>query len=353
MAMSPTLLRPRRRAAVPPPPIEGSAPSAPTGISLTTAPLVPTALTLATAPSPPTGVTVETGLVAPTNVGLLAAPKNLTATEVFAPDSPTGLDLTAVPASPTGVQLSAAPSEPTSVTVASVPGSPTGVGLLGAPTNVVATESAATDPYFSDVVLLFSMDGSNGSTTFVDQSANGATVIANGDSQLSTSQSKFGGSSYLGDGNGDYLSVSGDLRLTGDFTVESWVYPTTTSGARWIINIGSETTGRFLFGILNGNLAMDRQGVATNVFTNGSVSINQWSHVAITREGSNLRAFVNGTLLQTVIVGGTLGNANHLLRVGMSNSADQSFLGHIDDLRITTVARYTSNFTPPTSAFPS
>jgi hypothetical protein len=208
------------------------------------------------------------------------------------------------------------------------------------------------DPFFSDVLLLLPMDGSNGSTTFVDQSANGATVTANGNAQLSTSQSKFGGSSYVGDGNGDYLEVSGDLRLTGDFTVESWVYPTTSSGARWVVCIGNETAGRFLFGILNGNLAIDRSGIATNSFTNGSVSINQWSHVAITRQGSDLRAFVNGTLLQTLSVSGTLGNANQLLRVGVSNSASQSFLGYIDDLRITTVARYTAAYTPPSTAFP-
>lgn len=362
--MSPTLLRPRRRAAVPPTPVEGSAPSAPTGISLTTAPLVPTALTLTTAPSPPlapslattpdspTGVTVETGLVAPTNVGLLAAPKNLTVTEVFAPDSPTGLDLTAAPASPTGVQLSAVPSEPTSVTVASAPSSPTGVGLLGAPTNVSATESAATDPYFSDVSLLLQ-------DSLTDESPQGQTLAVSGDAAISTAQVKVGTHSLAFDGNGDWVTASADTSLvfgTGPFTVEFWMYwdgvitGTPYMGVMGVHNASG--TGRYAIFMSSAGIGHYIQS-AFPAMT--AIPANQWVHIASTRDSSGVcRFFVDGVLATSVTDAGDL-TAPQGFRVGNDfANARPPFSGYIDALRITKgVARYTSNFTPPTSAFPN
>src|SRR3972149_9214360 len=62
-------------------------------------------------------------------------------------------------------------------------------------------------PYTIDsyTKLLLHMDGANGSTTFTDEM--GQAVTANGNAQISTAQSKFGGASGLFDGTGDYLSV--------------------------------------------------------------------------------------------------------------------------------------------------
>ena len=80
------------------------------------------------------------------------------------------------------------------------------------------------DAYFSDVVLLLHMGGTDGSTTFTDEK--GHTVTANGDAQIDTAQSKFGGASALFDGSGDYLSVadSADFEFgSSDFTIDGWV----------------------------------------------------------------------------------------------------------------------------------
>jgi hypothetical protein len=331
--MSPTLLRPRRRAAIPPPPAEGSAPSAPTGISLTTAPSPPLSPSLATTPDSPTGVTVETGLVAPTNVGLLAAPKNLAATEVFAPDAPTGLDLTAAPASPTGVQLSVVPSEPTSVTVASVPSSPTGVGLLGSPSNLVVTEgsapdsptsvqlttaptaptnpqlttapssptgvtatgAAAIDPYFTDVTLLLAMDGPDGSTTFTDDSLGSLAFTAFGNAQISTAESKFGGSSALFDGIGDYIlsdTTTSALTLgTGDFTIEFWLYPTSTPAGGVLQQTPTSVPAIYInidsfFGVRIGRHGSNQLDAASNTLT-----LNAWHHLAFVRSAGTVKIY--------------------------------------------------------------
>ena len=362
MAMSPTLLRPRRRVAVPPP--EGSAPSAPTGINLTTAPLVPTALTLTTAPSPPTGVTMDTGLVAPTNVGLLAAPKNLAVTEVFTPDSPTGLALTAAPASPTGVQLSAVPSEPASVTVASAPSSPTGVGLLGAPTNVAVTESAATDTYFSDVVLLLQ-------DSLTDESPQGQTVATQGGVTLSSAVAKVGTSSIdLSTASARGLSfglATSDYKWlhdkTTDYTIEAWLYPTINTSRRVIAasNAASASSGVLLElsgGDVHYSIYRSVSGSFINAATPNPLPLNQWSHVAVVVTTSTVSIYVDGNLEVSTpwSLAGSSANSSQPFTIGYADpsfSGAADFDGYIDALRITKAARYTTNFTPPTSAFPA
>ena len=85
--------------------------------------------------------------------------------------------------------------------------------------------SQSADPYFSNVSLLLHMDGSNGSTTFTDNSSNGFTVTANGNAQISTAQSKWNGASGYFDGAGDFLTVPVNSAFelgTGDFDVELW-----------------------------------------------------------------------------------------------------------------------------------
>ena len=71
------------------------------------------------------------------------------------------------------------------------------------------------DSYFGDVSLLLYGDGTNGNTSIVDSSSNNHAITVNGDAQISTTQSKFGGSSLYFDGSGDYLAtpVSDTLSL--------------------------------------------------------------------------------------------------------------------------------------------
>ena len=61
---------------------------------------------------------------------------------------------------------------------------------------------------FPKVKLLLPFDGSNGATSTTDSSNANNSVTFVGTAQLSTAQSKFGGSSLLLDGNSDYISVS-------------------------------------------------------------------------------------------------------------------------------------------------
>jgi hypothetical protein len=92
---------------------------------------------------------------------------------------------------------------------------------------------------------------------------------------------------------------------------------------------------------------------AGNTFdSNTSISTGQWYHWAITRSGTTVTHWLNGVSDGTMTLSGDMGRSNSDLYFGSWNSAtDYVFNGYIDDVRVTNgVARYTSTFTPPTTA---
>jgi hypothetical protein len=208
----------------------------------------------------------------------------------------------------------------------------------------------AGDIYFNDVSLLLHCDGTNGSTTFTDSSNNGLTVTPNGNAQISTAQSKFGGASGYFDGSSSYVNTTLASALgTVDFTVEIWFYLTSTSAVlQRIIGsfggyIGIKPTTNYLVFSSNGSDA---------IINSVATTLNTWTHVAISRNSSITKMFVNG-----VQVG--LNYSDSISYIDLVTVAanyplgTEPFFGYIDDVRITKgIARYTSNFTPPTSAFP-
>jgi hypothetical protein len=232
----------------------------------------------------------------------------------------------------------------------------------------VYTPTTQYDPYIENVSLLLHMDGTNNSTAFVDSSTNTKVVTANGGTQIRTAQSKFGGASGYFDGSGDYLSIphSPDFDFgSGNFTIESWIYavslpvygPAIVSNFNFFNNPAG--AGPFFINALtNGKISFYIYPVGT-IESSSSISLNQWHHIAATRSGNNFYLFINGALVGTatssaVIPANTL-NINLLVGASPYQSGPNYWWnGYIDELRITKgVARYTTNFTPPTQAFPN
>jgi hypothetical protein len=80
-----------------------------------------------------------------------------------------------------------------------------------------------------------------------------------------------------------------------------------------------------------------------------TVSLNTWTHIAVTRSGTSLRLFVNGVLDGNVSNSQNFTDTN--ITIGRGVWASSEFEGYLDDFRVTKgYARYTSNFSPPTSA---
>ena len=221
-----------------------------------------------------------------------------------------------------------------------------------------------TDPDFANVSLLLHGDGANGSTTIIDSSPSPKTVTAVGNAQISTAQSKFGGASIAFDGTGDSAEtgISNDFAFgSGDFTIECWVWFNSITSTTTIMRLDS---GSGFNGILFGhstNLGcyVTSAGTSWDILSNqpltGATALNTWHHVALTRSGNTFRGFVNGSQTFSVTSSLAIYQPNPMARIGAANpNGAIAMNGYIDDLRITKgVARYTSNFTPPTAQLPS
>jgi len=185
-----------------------------------------------------------------------------------------------------------------------------------------------------------------------------------GNAQISTTQSKFGGSSMYFDGTGDYLFQSGNPPQnalgTGDFTIEYWVYFSSLSGSTASVILDyrpSSTAGAYPTMYINTSFKLTYEansGVRINSST--TITTGTWYHVAFVRASGSTKLYLNGTNEGSTYSDTTnyLGSAGRpIVAADGYNLGSQAMNGYIDDLRITKgYARYTTNFTPPTAAFP-
>ena len=185
-----------------------------------------------------------------------------------------------------------------------------------------------------------------------------------GDAQVSTSVKKFGTGSLKFDGTGDWLSIAHQDILnfgSSNFTIECWVYPVSNSAVQSIYyKSESDSTGIIL--------ALNNIGAGKVNFYSGNgsiwyvaidssstISLNTWTHLAATRNGSTWTIWINGTSSGTATSSTNPSSTTELAKVGRFRTANPFvFDGYIDDLRITKgVARYTAAFTPPSAQLPA
>ncbi|NBW22848.1 MAG: LamG domain-containing protein [Caulobacteraceae bacterium] len=210
------------------------------------------------------------------------------------------------------------------------------------------------DASFNSVRLLLPFDGANGSTTFVDSSLSNRTVSANGTAALSTSQSKYGGASLYIDGSSTAFAqcLSSALDIgSSDFAAECWYYPldnTGTGGTRTIFHFNNGGPGGLHIHRNTSQQLVVDNGVTGTTAGTITMAINQWHHIAVTRSGTTIRGFVNGSQALTHTAQ-SYATADRLQigRYGTGGTTGNMY-GYVDDVRVTAgVARYTSTFTPP------
>ena len=213
------------------------------------------------------------------------------------------------------------------------------------------------DPYFAQVSLLLHMDGTGSS--FVDSGPFPKSLTSNGSAVQSATQSKWGGKSLFVEDSSKYVSLSSTgIVLSGDFAMECWVYMLGWANSYVILEGRNNTSAYedFVWYLHNGgyNGFVNAGGGGTRLDgTTAMVPQNQWCHIAISREGSTIRAYVNGVKdATTASYGSAITATSSVLKVGSNGS--QGFYGYIDDFRLTNGYHrgYTgSTITVPTAAF--
>lgn len=228
--------------------------------------------------------------------------------------------------------------------------------------------SSPTDPDYADVSLLLHGIGSNGGTTFTDNSPLALTPSAIvGGAETSTAEAHFGSSSiHLPSGNTSALRYSQTVPWdfgTSDFTLEALVYLVGTSGAAYDVICaswdGSVNTGVFF--------AVETSTRLLRCFINGGhfvwqgpsvIPLNVWTSVAMTRQGINMNMYIGGISTPTpenLTSGESVTFSPNGLGIGCESDgtlfANEMY---IQELRITNgVARYAGNYTPATAPFPN
>ncbi len=183
------------------------------------------------------------------------------------------------------------------------------------------------------------------------------TVSAVGTAQHSTAQAKIGASSILLDGNSDYISGTANFAsyniLDGDFTMEGWFRFSQMSDNRGIMAIG---TSNYKLGIRFAGTRLQVKGETASLSgldavssgTHG-MSTNEWNHIAIVRENGTTILYVNGDNKGTSSDVYDVESSD--IRLGHYYESPHYMHGYIDEVRLSNKARYTSNFTPSTTAF--
>ena len=218
----------------------------------------------------------------------------------------------------------------------------------------VPVGTTTVDVYYPQTSLLMHFNGTNGSTTMTDSSKNNLTVTSNNGTAITTAQSKFGGSSVFFDGTNDYLSIANNSALNlsgGSYTIECWIRPS-GNYANYNCIIAKRSAGgsawQVYLRITTGYLSFYD---GTERISSVAPTANVWSHIAAVYNGSTINLYLNGVSVLSTAIANT--DYNTSIYIGEAvPSYNEYFIGYIDELRITKgIARYTGNFTPPTTQF--
>jgi hypothetical protein len=188
-----------------------------------------------------------------------------------------------------------------------------------------------------------------------------------GNARVVNGVKKYGTGSLAFDGTGDWLAMptTSELQMdTGDFTWEAWVYirslPTPGNfETLWCQRAASsgfggpaivmDSSGNYFLFIAN---AASNNWQISNHDTGRDVSLNTWQHLALVRNGSSINLYQDGVAGTSTTISQAVGTSGATSIGAGAADGSQAIDGYIDDLRITKgVARYTANFTPPTSTY--
>jgi hypothetical protein len=182
--------------------------------------------------------------------------------------------------------------------------------------------------------------GNMSKTVAVDWGDTGHGLTANGEVTISTSAEKYGTASSKFDptGNNDYWTIAdhADWDLQTNFTIDLWVKHTDHVGDEVYVAHVEDGNNKWIFQHVHGTgLQFFVQSAAANIVTlsGGEIADTDWHHVAMCKVGNEYGLYLDGTQTAYISDSDTDTFAGELMIGAQSGGADPHD-GYIDDIRI-------------------
>lgn len=210
------------------------------------------------------------------------------------------------------------------------------------------------DTYYSQVVLLLNGDGADGGTTITDSSPLAQTPTGNTGVVTSTTSPKFGTASLSCSGTAAVAYAAGASWAfgNGDFCVEYWL--NTSDSYAQIMGMRVYETAAWNVFLYDSKLYWQRFLADGNLYNVSIASyMGGWHHFAHVRIGTTHKLYIDGVAVSSVTDSYNYNNSSRPFYVGGMSGGNFDFTGRLE-VRITKGnGRYTTDFTPPSAAFPT
>ena len=194
-----------------------------------------------------------------------------------------------------------------------------------------------------------------------------------GSAAVTSSYKKFGDKSLSLVTDNNYFFGAVDLTNmehfdfgNNEWTVDVWLY--IKSLANDVFVVGSWNEGSWKSWLVyiksDGTIWPHWSTTGSNSFnfsTSTTISTGSWKHLAVVRDNTAnvIRVFIDGTECSyassnSIAPGTTIATPTVPVRIGSQGgrmTPSYSYNGYMDELRISNTARWTSNFTPPTTPY--
>jgi Concanavalin A-like lectin/glucanases superfamily len=179
-----------------------------------------------------------------------------------------------------------------------------------------------------------------------------STLGSAGAQSFGTRGLQVGGSAFF-NGGGDALTTAPNNAFVygfGDFTIEMWVYPLNFADYRflWQQTSNARDTRFWVYTNINTGQLIYVNGVNVNAITTNGLTLNAWNHVALVRNSSSSRFFLNGVGYSSASDFRNYNTDSTGACIGKLSSVSNLYpwSGNITNVRVTKQAIYTSNFIP-------
>lgn len=166
-----------------------------------------------------------------------------------------------------------------------------------------------------------------------------------------------------------YKFSSGSINLSNivkgtEWTVEAWIYCTQLYGSNSTDCVychgTSEVSPAGAGGVVNVTSGYDiayySKGGYRITKSSTSNKLNKWHHVALVGHSGEIKLYYDGTAINTSYAStGFDSTVNDYFGTNMAygGNGGEYFIGNMQEIRISDIARWTSDFTPPTEPYTS